>query len=216
MKKLPHFKSPQNVFKTFVYLQLLITFLLLLALFIKLFSNMSDNWDVLAFCGSIIGGAITWAGVKLTIKEQKSKDKAEDLKSQIKALMPAVNELSFIAELSAYALIKSDESNETIRYKIVYIERFIVALNKILPDFIGVVDFSFVRIIELKQKKFSTFKFIADAIRAADAPEDGEKFSLRQRHTQEYLEEAQSIFFLIHEHKNKIIKEYYALKAKSQ
>lgn len=104
----------------------------------------SDSWDALAFTGSIIGGAITLIGIRITILNQR---KEEFLKNFPERLVNADDIFDKVSELSGNMWEDNSDEIEEEKRVIQVLDEFIESENQIKKQAI-VVSIEFYHVIK--------------------------------------------------------------------
>lgn len=137
---------------------------LLIAFLIALSPHISiKDWDLLAFIGSILGGLITWLGVKKTLSEQRKDKFLERYREQMKELDTIVKKSRYIINVPAMVLSKKEEDDSvdvigTLHMHADFLNDFIDEINAKVPDLILTLDdWEFVHALDTKIKILSGF-----------------------------------------------------------
>lgn len=141
------FKKSDLHIRVFIWLVNLCLACVLISFVIVIYPKLPDSWDVLSFSGAIIGGTITWFGVKKTLLEQRRDKFLADFNNKIVVLEEVERELSFIFNSNFLSSIHTSEeaekhldlSNEEeeliyLKYNTTYMNHFIAKLGKRMSD----------------------------------------------------------------------------------
>lgn len=144
----------------YILILLLFTFVVLLLvssiLVGDLLGRIKDNWDVLAFLGSIIGGAITWWGVKKTLKASQSEVLLKSYSSQLSATYKALDEMRVIKDYQTFLfrwLSYRDLHDLERNFNVV--RGFVRNLDDALPKLLGIIEWEFYDSILEKRTGFT-------------------------------------------------------------
>jgi hypothetical protein len=138
----------------FLFILVIFNLLLLIHACAILLPILPGGWDLLAFCGAIIGGMITWLGVKKTLNEQKRERDLTTWSKELSILYTILNELSVINDyqvfLSRGKYIKDiDELDRNFKV----LNDFGNKLNESMKMMLGIIDWNFYDSIIEKKKE---------------------------------------------------------------
>lgn len=193
---------------TVLIIIVLITVVLLIFLSKKISNLTPGGWDFLAFSGAIIGGTITWLGVKLTLKQSVTDKFFNSYDKKMKVLYFSIEQLNFIVNVYNFMVFTEKEINkDLVQYKIETMESFYVIYKEEFSKLLGVIDWEAIHVLDLLSKKFGGI---------THAKRTFEKNEREIHHVNKFIDEcynvATEIFGKLESHKDLLIKNYYKTK----
>ncbi|PQP85457.1 hypothetical protein [Paenibacillus sp. AR247] len=207
LRKTP-FETVQKVLIiSFLAIACMCCLLILIALLLTLSTKINiHDWDLLAFIGSIIGGFITWLGVRITILEQKKDKEIELYYKDIDVLYFIVQDTQFIINVPSYEITKNDaegklvvDEYETLQMQLDFTVDFIEIINKKLSDLMKSVEWEVFRVIDIEMKNLAVAKVFAERFENYYSREGSDNMKMRIKR---YLEIAGSIHSRLSEYKD--------------
>lgn len=184
--------------------------LIVIALMFMISPRISKNgWDLLAFLGSIIGGTITWWGVRLTITEQRREAFMKSYSEEMKALYFTLQEISFVCDTIPHQLRKDEDFRTALGAMCLEADsiiRFVDVIQKRLPELISSVEWSVVYTVDVKIQKLAEIKNFERKLR--NTPQYIGLEGVRKHLDEQYIEPAKSIYDILHDRKELIMKKY--------
>ncbi|WFB59039.1 hypothetical protein [Paenibacillus sp. BR1-192] len=173
------------------------------------------SWDFLAFCGSIIGGAITWFGVKRTLNHERRLRFLDRYDIEMREISLFIEDIrfiinaNFVAEITYETLKKNGMDEYSAKMNMLVelgkqIELFLNRVEKRYPDLIGRIDWNVIIKLDMYLKLMQDFKYHYKYIQTYFINDELDKIS--QVFTS--IDEALSIYQLIENHKEKITNIY--------
>lgn len=190
---------------------------ILVAFLITLSPHISiTDWDFLAFLGSIIGGVITWWGVKKTLTEQRKERFLNDYRAEMRELHGIVKDTRYIINVRIFELSTDGEDGQTDRLGTLhlhadYINDFIEVMTSKMPDLISTVEWDVVHSLDIKLKILSGFKVFYNRL---DFYINRDGINKIQSVVDEYLDKAVELHTFLDQHREKIMKKYYEINTK--
>ncbi|MGG6309976.1 hypothetical protein [Paenibacillus macerans] len=186
---------------------------ILISMILTLVPHISINdWDFLAFVGSIIGGLITWLGVKKTLSQQTKERFLDRYHKEMKELYSVISETRYIINVHLYEFAEDRDgevdNRDTLRMHADYIKDFIDKMNSKLPELISSVDWKIVHTIELKLKFLAGFLVYHRSLEFY-LKRDG-YLSMRSV-VDGYLDKAVDIHSDLDKYREELMKKYYRL-----
>lgn len=182
------------------------------------------SWDFLAFCGSIIGGAITWFGVKRTLNHERSLRFLDRYDIEMRELSLFLDDIKFIinakfiAEITSETLKKKDGLDDYSSKMITLeelgkrIDLFLQIVEKKYPDLVGKIDWTVIRKMRLYMNLMEGFNFYYKNISTFKGEGGLDKIS---DVFNKNIEDALSIYQLLDDHQKKLTQKYYIEKNNS-
>lgn len=176
-----------------------------------------NEWDLLAFIGSIIVAVITVMGIRVPIINQKNEQQMLRFERELKQLHVIIKETSFIQEAKEFELIdfESDSVDDigTIRAKAGYLEEFIEVIEKSMPSLIESLDLRFFQDFDAEFTKLtSAFLFYFSNLN--DYLNYWSKIPDSKTKMENYLNRAENLHVQLVEYRDEITTKYYDLKNK--
>lgn len=190
---------------------------ILVAFLISISPHISINdWDFLAFLGSIIGGFITWWGVKKTLSEQRKERFLDNYRAEMRLLYELVKDTRYIINVHVFEISTDDEDGPpdvlgTLHLHADFINDFIEAITSKMPDLISTIEWDVVQSLDIKMKILSGFKAFHNRL---DFYIERDGFKRIRSVVDDYLEKAVGVHMDLDQRREKIIKEYYEINTK--
>lgn len=147
MKKLTHGELNNHLITILLIFAVAIILLLLFGLAIVLLPQFSAiGWDLLAFSGSIIGGLITYVGVKLTISAQRDDSSINNYHNDKAILYKIIQETHFIKNVNIMEVTEDNSgkpvtnSAKTLKFRLGRIVDFLSIMERYTLDLIKCMD----------------------------------------------------------------------------
>ncbi|MCL7871041.1 hypothetical protein [Bacillus altitudinis] len=145
-----------NILISIIIFLILVDLLVLLAILDVLFEDLVTIWaGIIAFVGAIIGGAITYFGVKLQIKHREKElfmetanEKLVQMNILINSLKPMFNEFFYIR----YTETDEEKKAEKFRKCVKEFDRSLTQHKEIVQKYL---DYNLVGLIEYHQRSLS-------------------------------------------------------------
>ncbi|WJH30484.1 hypothetical protein N6H13_07515 [Paenibacillus sp. CC-CFT742] len=176
------------------------------------------GWDLLAFIGSIIGGVITYLGVKITITSQREDKVIEKFYQDIGVLYSFLRSSSYILNLRVLELEKKenetsmDHIKRSMLWSFNQINEFLEILERNLSDLIRSLEHNRFELLDVYIKNLSGMTVF---IRNFDFYYERDGVFIMSDRLNHYLELSVKIFQLIEGHKEDRTEEYNRIKGKN-
>lgn len=158
------YKTIKKLLITFILIcASLSVFIYLISISVEVFPSISLNqWDFLAFVGSIIGGFITWWGVKKTISEQRKEKFLDRNRQELSEIHNLVHDIEFISKVHTFELTSEGEDGPvdtvgTLQLHADYLNDFIEIIDKRIPSLISSVEWNAIHSLDTKMKSLRGF-----------------------------------------------------------
>ncbi|WP_427052386.1 hypothetical protein [Paenibacillus sp. TC-CSREp1] len=177
------------------------------------------GWDLLAFAGSIIGGIITYLGVKMTITSQREDRKVDKYYQDISVLYYIVNNTSFIKNVEIFECGEELEDgsykvniSDTLAMQLDYIVDFMDIVQDKISDLIKSLDVDSFAVLDVNMKNLSGARLF---VKEFDLyfRRDGEN-RMKER-VSKYIDISEKIHKLIEDHMDDRTTEYLKIKKKT-
>lgn len=225
-KLLNVFRAGDFSLKVIVWLGILFISSIVVSIWILIIPHIKfpSSWDFLAFCGSIIGGAITWFGVKRTLNHERRLrflDRYDVEMREITLLLDDIRFIinaKFVAEISAESL-KQRHNLDDFSVKTNMLEelgtRISLFLRKVeekYPELVGKIDWNVITKLNIYLKLMQDFKYYHKNFNNFFLKGELDEISKVFDRSIEY---ALSIYQLLEDHQNKMTQKYYIEKGNS-
>lgn len=190
---------------------------ILISMIIVLIPHISINdWDFLAFVGSIIGGLITWLGVKKTLGEQRKERFLDKYQREMREIHSLVNDTRYIINVHLFEIYHEEEEkpdlNGTLQMHADSLNDFIKEINTRLPELISSVEWRVVHKLDLRAKFLSGFLAY---YRKFDIYLENEGYARMREVVDKYLDKALEIHTELDDYREELMRKYYDATSKS-
>ncbi|MGG3312215.1 hypothetical protein ABER23_33020 [Paenibacillus lautus] len=211
----------EDIQKTLITVLLIIATLCMLCILVAFLSVLYrefTEWDFLAFLGSIIGGFITWFGVKLTISSKRDDKEIADYYDDISILYFLVQETRYILNVETMQDSQKEPDGRwvinkrgTILMHLDFIIDFIDILEKNFSDLIKSTDWEVFEQIDFHTKTLASAKTIQNRYDFYFLRDGEDRMEGRVK---DYINNAKKIHLILSEYKEQRTQKYYNLKEK--
>ncbi|SFS76100.1 hypothetical protein [Paenibacillus sp. 453mf] len=156
MKKFLSFRSVEKIAFITVIVSVSICFVCIAVAYLLALEPLIviNEWDFLAFLGSIVGGVLTLVGVNMTIREQRNERLAAKYEDSVKQLMRVNKELTFIINARNMVVTNSNTNEKdilnTMRLRAGTLNNFIEIINKNMSEIMTSLNLTTYRVFEIK------------------------------------------------------------------
>ncbi|WP_211746441.1 hypothetical protein [Paenibacillus sp. Marseille-Q4541] len=184
---------------------------ILISFLTVIYPKLPEGWDVLSFAGAIIGGSITWFGVKRTLLEERRDSFITGYDLEMKELVELSDKLTFISNiylsteiaLEQYRMANGEFVNENekrtyiIQTKGLVIVKFIKTLEGSFDKLYGNVEFELIQKLKNKVKFMQAYKIYNKDLDGAIRLKGLDKF---EEMVDEHQEKSEEIYSIIKDH----------------
>lgn len=162
--------------------------------------------DIFTWTGAIIGGVITYLGVRLTLKYNERNRQIELFNKKIKVVIKAIENIKYIISFENYIYSKKASDNPSIiAHLLDQLYQFREDISIEIKEMVGIIDWEVVKYIDFRSKKFLKLEVDEKDIVIIDATNTSQII-------EDYFEAARDIYTKLENYKKTLEKQYIKYK----
>ncbi|MCM3783174.1 hypothetical protein M3231_09320 [Neobacillus mesonae] len=221
MKKNETFaKIKRGLIVTFLALAVMCVLCIFIAFALEFVPFLKINeWDLLAFLGSLLVAFITIRGIRVPIIAQRNEQQVARYERELKQLHKIIKEIRFITYVPKYKILVFEEDTnydgrdiieQELRFKFDELRRFIILIDEKMPELLDSLDWTFFHKFDKEFGRLQRFLVLLypnfEVFLESDI-----SFTQMEHQIEDYLAEAIELYNLLYNYQNEISPKYYSL-----
>ncbi|UPK45950.1 hypothetical protein [Paenibacillus pabuli] len=211
-------KVTKFLINTFLMLAVLCISCVFIAMFRVVFPSIDPNdWDILAFVGSMIAAIVTIVGIRVPILAQRREQRKAQYRSALKQLHVATKEMRRILDVHHYKFMDFETNevdlSETLGLHADFINDYIESASNLKDTLIDVMEWEEFEVFENKLRRLQGFLYYKDSLDVYLAFVDPDGVFVHE--VNDYLNQAVELEKYLIEYQENTLKKYKELSQES-